>query len=128
MPRYAVDSDKMSLTATGIVEPVAEWEDSPTGGRRPSERQAMDEETRLPLWNVEVMYGQISFGRESTVTAWVKVPAAAMPEVEKFQPVPFEGLIVEVRTNKAGGFRENWEATNVKTPGSRKPAQVAGAA
>jgi hypothetical protein len=98
------------MTATGIVEAVNEWEETADGRRRPSDRQARNEETGMPLWGVEVIYVQTSFGRKSTVTAKVTVDAVEEPKPAPLTPVAFEGLRVEVRTNKAGALIESWTA------------------
>jgi hypothetical protein len=129
MPSYAVDSTRQPMTATGIVEPVMEWEETPEGRRRPSEKQARNEATGMPLWAVEVLYIQTSFGRRSTVTAKVTVDAVEEPKPAPLTPVGFNGLRAEVRTNQAGGFVEYWTADNlleaakpVAKPGDGKAA------
>jgi len=110
MATYAVDSIRQPMIATAIVEPVMEWDELPDGRRRPSERQARNEDTGMPLWGVEVLYTQTSFGRESTVTAKVTVGAEQQPVPGRLGPVGFVGLRVEARANKAGGFVEVWSA------------------
>jgi hypothetical protein len=130
MAVYAVDRMRQPMTATGIVEAVPEWEQTPEGGRRPSDRQARDERTGMPLWAVEVLYVQTSFGRPSTVTAKVSVGAQEEPSPSYLTPIGFGGLRVEARTNKAGGFVESWYADDLaeaprpgkQTPGSQQPA------
>lgn len=125
MASYAVDTLRQPMTATGIVEAVREWEEAADGRRRPSERQARDEGTGMPLWGVEVLYGQTSFGRESTVTAKVTVGSVERPAPGRLTPIGFVGLVVEVRTNRAGGFTEVWSAEAVLAPAERaagKPA------
>jgi hypothetical protein len=110
MATYAVDSIRQLMIATAIVEPVMEWDETPDGRRRPSERQARNEATGMPLWAVEVLYTQTSFGRESTVTAKVTVGAEEQPSPIRLAPIGFVGLRVEIRANKAGGFVEVWAA------------------
>jgi hypothetical protein len=110
MATYAVDSIRQLMIATAIVEPVMEWEETSDGRRRPSQRQARHEETGMPLWAVEVLYTQTSFGRESTVTAKVTVGAEEQPSPVRLAPIGFDGLRVEIRANKAGGFVEVWAA------------------
>jgi hypothetical protein len=110
MATYAVDSIRQPMIATAIVEPVMEWDETPDGRRRPSERQARNEATGMPLWAVEVLYTQTSFGRESTVTAKVTVGAEEQPSPIRLAPIGFVGLRVEIRANKAGGFVEVWAA------------------
>ncbi len=116
MPSYAVDSKRTSLMATGIVEAVPEWEDLPDGRRRPSGVQARDEDSGVPLWQVEVIYQQSSWGRTATVTNRVTVPSQIEPVVTAFAPVGFEGLSVEVRVNrKSGALAEVWRADALST-------------
>lgn len=110
MAHYAVESSRQPMTVTGIVDKVVEWEETPDGRRRPSERHARNEETGMPLWAVEVIYVQTSFGRKSTVTAKVIVGAAEEPKPAPLTAIEFTGLSVEARVNKAGGFSENWSA------------------
>ncbi len=134
MPNYVVDSRKQPMIATGVVGIVQEWEDR-DGSRRPSDRQARDEDTGMPLWNVEVLYQQTSFGRVSSVTAMVAVGAVEQPQVSALGPVVFEGLRVEVRVNKAKALVEAWVAESLAgavkglvskaTPGGSGSSQVA---
>ena len=113
MATYAVDSIRQPMTATGIVEPIMEWEETPDGRRRPSERQARNEDTGMPLWAVEVIYRQSSWGRVSNTTATVTVGCLGRPVVEEFGRVEFTDLWVETRVNKAGGLVESWTADGV---------------
>jgi len=110
MASYAVESTRQPMTATGIVEEVKEWEETPEGKRRPSDKQSRNEATGMPLWGVEVLYIQTSFGRKSTVTAKVTVDAQEEPKPAPLTPIGFNGLRVEVRVNRAGGFVEVWSA------------------
>ncbi|MGL4173816.1 MAG: hypothetical protein ACRCTR_07070 [Actinomycetota bacterium] len=79
MPSYAVESSRQPMIATGVVGIVQEWEDKPGGGRRPLDRQARDEGTGMPLWQVALMYKQVAFGRPHSVTAMVAVGAPEQP-------------------------------------------------
>jgi hypothetical protein len=124
MATYAVDSIRQPMIATAIVEPVMEWDENPDGRRRPSERQARNEATGMPLWAVEVLYTQTSFGRESTVTAKVTVGAEEQPSPIRLAPIGFVGLRVEIRANKAGGFVEVWAAEGLMEAGKATGKQV----
>ena len=122
MPSYMVDSMRQPFTATGIVDAVMEWEETPEGKRRPSkDKQARNEATGMPLWAVEVLYVQTSFGRRSTVTAKVQVEAVEEPKLRPLGPVGFNGLQVEVRINSAGGFAEYWSAEGLLTAPKEAP-------
>lgn len=125
MPSYEVDSIRQPMTATGIVEQVMEWEETPEGKRRPSEKQAPNENTGMPLWAVEVRHIQTTFGRRSTVTAKVTVDAvdaADEPTSSPQTPIGFNGLRVDVRVNKAGGFVEVWSADSLLEAPKSRPA------
>jgi hypothetical protein len=126
MPSYMVDSMRQPFTATGIVDAVMEWEETPDGKRRPSkDKQARNENTGMPLWSVEVLYIQTSFGRRSTVTANVTVEHESEPKPAPMTPIGFTGLQVDVRINKAGGFAEYWSAESIIETGKsaqRSPA------
>ncbi|UPK73169.1 hypothetical protein MU582_12000 [Nocardioidaceae bacterium SCSIO 66511] len=120
--RYAVDSERQSMVATGVEpSPVMVWEEV-GGKRRPSEtEQERDPDTGMPLWQIEVMYRQLVFGRENTVTAMVKCGAVDAPQVGQFSPVSFKGLTVEVRTRATGGATEYWAAEEF-VPAAGKPS------
>lgn len=113
MTFYAVDSARQVMRSTGIVNEVKDWIDGPDGKRRPSELQARDENTGMPLWDVEVLYRQLAFGRESNTTGMVRVGAPVRPVLGEFAPARFDGLSVEVRVTKAGGLSETWRAEGV---------------
>ena len=113
MTSYAVESKRQGMRSTGIVNEVKDWVDGPDGRRRPSEVQARDEDTGMPLWEVEVLYRQVTFGRESNTTGVVRVGSPVQPVLGEFAPVAFQGLSVEVRVTKAGGLSESWRAEAV---------------
>ncbi|SRR5580765_898453 len=113
MTSYAVDSKRQAMRSTGIVNEVKDWVDAPDGKRRPAETQARDEDTGMPLWEVEVLYKQIAFGRESNTTGVVRVGSPVRPVMAEFAPVSFVGLSVECRVTKAGGLSESWRAEQV---------------
>ena len=49
MTFYAVESKRQGMRSTGIVNEVFEWTER-DGKRKPSETQARDEDTGMPLW------------------------------------------------------------------------------
>lgn len=110
MTFYAVESKRQGMRSTGIVNEVFEWVER-DGKRKPSEIQANDENTGMPLWAVEVLYRQVAFGRESNTTGTVTVGSPVRPVLGEFAPVAFVGLTVEVRVIKASGsLAETWRA------------------
>jgi hypothetical protein len=107
MTFYAVDSKRQARRSTGIVNEVFERD----GKRKPSETQARDEDTGMPLWAVEVLYRQVAFGRESNTTGTVTVGVPVRPVLGEFAPAAFVGLTVEVRVIRASGsLAESWRA------------------
>lgn len=119
--QYAVDSQRQAMKATGIVNPAMAWEDGPNG-RRPSKTvQDRDEDTGMPLWEVEVSYRQSAWGRESTVTAMVSVGSPERPAPQDDSRISFKVLTVEVRTNKGGGVGERWSAEAIDQMTAMKP-------
>ena len=88
MTFYAVDSARQLMRSTGIVNEVKDWVDGPDGRRRPSELQARDENTGMPLWDVEVLYRQVAFGRESNTTGMVRVGRPGQAGVGGVRPGP----------------------------------------
>lgn len=110
MTFYAVDSKRQSMRSTGIVNEVKDWVVGADGKRRPGEAQSRDEDTGMPLWEVEVLYRQVSFGRESNTTGVVRVGSPVRPVMGEFAPVRFDALTAEVRVTKAGGLAESWQA------------------
>lgn len=125
MPSYAVDSKRQPMRSTGIVNEAREWVER-DGKRRPSETQARDEATGMPLWQIEVVYRQTSFGRESMATAVVEVGCPHRPVLGEFAPVEFVELHVEVRANKAGGLSESWHADRLADEGKPVGSQPVG--
>ncbi|WP_432509332.1 hypothetical protein [Kineococcus auxinigenes] len=129
MPSYAVDSSKQPMIATGVVGVVPVWVERPDGGRRPTDEQARDEDTGMPLWTVEVMYQQTSFNRVSSVTAMVTVPSVQEPKPAMLTPVTFEGLRVDVRLTKAKQLVEAWSADGlIGTPATGRASKTGEAA
>lgn len=121
MTAYAIDSKRQKMRSTGIVEEVFEWVER-DGKRRPSEVQARDEDSGMPLWSVEVIYQQQTWGRVSSVTNRVSVGMPQRPVLGEFEPVEFVDLRAEVRVNQAGGLVESWTANRIS---DGKPATQA---
>ena len=123
MTAYAIDSKRQKMRSTGIVEEVFEWVER-DGKRRPSEVQARDEDSGMPLWSVEVIYQQQTWGRVSSVTNRVSVGMPQRPVLGEFDSVEFVDLRAEVRVNQAGGLVESWTADRIAD--SKPPAQASG--
>jgi len=85
----------------------------------------------MPLWAVEVLYRQVSFGRESNTTGTVTVGSPVRPVLGEFAPVAFVGLTVEVRVIKASGVsrsrgaRRRWRRASRRTSPPHPPKRLA---
>ncbi|MBO0609443.1 hypothetical protein [Myceligenerans salitolerans] len=113
MATFAVDSGRQQMAATGVVEAVPEWVEV-DGKRRPGENQARHEGTGLPLWGVEVLYQTESWGRVSTETVKVTVPAMTEPVPSMFRSIVFEGLTANARVDRRNnGLSVSWEAEGI---------------
>ncbi|MCF4121750.1 hypothetical protein L1785_12225 [Antribacter sp. KLBMP9083] len=114
MATFAVDSNRQKMMATGVVEPVMEWIETADGKRRPGETQARHAESGAPLWGVEVVYQSESWGRVSTESVKVTVPAREMPAPSMFTPIQFDGLVASVRIDRRNnGLSTSWEASGI---------------
>ncbi len=98
------------MLTTSVVNAVFEWVLGADGKRHQSDVQSRDEQTGMPLWDVEVIYKQTAYGRESNTTAAVRVGSPVQPVMAEFAPVQFVGLAVDVRIGKSGGLVESWHA------------------
>ncbi|PUB28591.1 hypothetical protein C8K30_1037 [Promicromonospora sp. AC04] len=114
MATFAVDSNRQQMVATGVVEPVMEWVETAEGKRRPGDNQARQDGTGLPLWGVEVVYQSESWGRVSTESVKVTVPAMEMPAPSLFTPIQFSDLVASVRVDRRNnGLSTSWEAAGI---------------
>jgi hypothetical protein len=110
MPEFPIESRRMRMDATGVVNAVMQWGQDAKGNRFKTETQDRDLNTGMPKWGVEVFHRRVNFGEDSTVTAMVEVGAAEKPDPAPMTPVVFEGLELSIFPNKAGGFQERWSA------------------
>ncbi len=110
MPEFPVESQRMRLDATSVVNRVMEWGEDAKGKRFKTETQARHPETGMPMYGLEVFHRRVNFGEDCTVTAVIEVGAAEKPDPAPMTPVTFEGLVVSVYKNRAGGIEERWSA------------------
>jgi hypothetical protein len=111
MATYAVDSKRQAMTATGIVNSTPVWEDTGEGKRRPNrDIQARDEDTGMPLWEVEVRYVMQMFGEDATVVHKVTVGHEKQPAIQPDTSIEFDGLTVDANVSRHGTFSERWRA------------------
>jgi hypothetical protein len=110
MPDFPIESPRMQMNSSGIVNRVMQWGQDADGKRFKTETQDRDPDTGMLRWGYEVMYRGSNFGEDCTITAVVEVGAAEKPDPAPMTPVSFEGLRVSVFPNRAGGLSERWAA------------------
>ena len=110
MPEFPVESKRMRMDATGVVNAVMQWGQDGSGKRFKTETQDRHPETGMPMWGVEVFYRDSNFGEDFTMTAVVEVGAAEMPDPVPMTPVVFDGLVLSIFKNQAGGLTQRWKA------------------
>jgi hypothetical protein len=107
--KVPVDGGRISLVSTGKVHMVPVWDQATK--RMIEGQQERDADTGMPLWTVDVVIDGDDDARSEAIG--VRLPALSAPLVTKWQPVTFEGLVVAVRTNRAGGMTAYWSASGV---------------
>jgi hypothetical protein len=110
VPEFPVESPRMRMDATSVVNALMQWGQDGSGKRFKTETQDRHPETGMPMWGVEVFQRRVNFGEDCTVTLMVEVGAAEKPDPVPMTPVVFEGLQVSIFPNKAGGQSERWSA------------------
>jgi hypothetical protein len=86
-----IDGTKITLIATGKVRPVAVYAEMSDGTNRrvPGAQEKTDAGT--PVWAVDVQLDDDDANRAEAIS--VKVPSADEPQVPKWKPVVFTGLV-----------------------------------
>jgi hypothetical protein len=110
VPEFPIDSPRMRMDATGVVNAVMQWGDKPDGKKFKTDKQDRDPNTGMLKWGLEVFHRRVNFGEDTTAVVVVEVGAAEKPDPAPMTPVTFEGLEVSIFPNKAGGFQERWSA------------------
>jgi hypothetical protein len=110
MPEFPVESRRMLMEATSVVNAVMEWGQDAQGKRFKTETQDRDPNTGMPKWGVEVFWRDSNFGEDFTMTGVVEVGAAEKPDPMPMTPVVFEGLELSIFKNQAGGLTQKWRA------------------
>jgi hypothetical protein len=113
VPEFPVESPRIRLDATSVVNRLMEWGEDAKGKRFKTETQARHPETGMPMWGVEVFQRRVNFGEDFTMTTVVEVGAAEQPDPVPMTPVVFEGLEVSIFINKSGGLSERWRAESI---------------
>jgi hypothetical protein len=110
VPEFPVESPRMRMDATGVVNAVMQWGQDGSGKRFKTETQDRHPETGMPLYGVEVFYRDSNFGEDFTMTASIEVGAAEKPDPVPMTPVVFDGLELSIYKNQAGGLTQKWKA------------------
>jgi len=88
--RLPIDASAFPMIATGKFRPVAEYAELSDGSRRaiPGSHATVD---GVPLYQADVILDDDESDR--SVAASVKFPSQNPPELPKYQPVQFVGLV-----------------------------------
>lgn len=119
MPQFPIDSTRATLVATGKVTPVNEWT---TDGKR-TDNQKRNPDTGMPLWIIDCLVDDDDAARSAV--AGVEVGSPVQPVVQKFRPVAFVGLTLNVYVQRqSGALVCRWSAEEI----ADAPARNASAA
>jgi hypothetical protein len=110
MPEFPVESPRMRMDATGVVNALMQWGQDGSGKRFKTETQDRHPETGMPMWGLEVFYRDSNFGEDFTMTASIEVGAAEKPDPVPMTPVVFDGLELSIYKNQANGLTQKWRA------------------
>lgn len=92
MRNIPIDGTRITLLASGKLLPKPVYAELSDGSRRRvPDRQAIDEDTQVPLWIVDCFLDDGEEEGRAEVVA-VTVPCLEKPSVQKFKPLMFEGL------------------------------------
>lgn len=104
-----IAAELLNLVAAGQPDAVMVWEDQ--GGRRTlTDRQEHDDSTGEPVWTCYLM----PTGTERPEVLTVRVSARQQPVLTLFGPVAVDGLVVNVRVDKAGKVAQYWSAADIR--------------
>lgn len=111
MTTFHIDGNAQQLRGTGVVDPVMDWvEDVSTGRRRQADQQSRND-AGLPLWSVEALVVSEDYGRQSTQTVRVIVPSPSEPTPTPFELMNLSGLQVNVSVDRrTNSLRQSWRA------------------
>lgn len=101
----AIDTNRTPLVYAGTVRPVMRFGEKDV--------QETNGPGGAPLWDVDVLLEVPQYGGESKVeTVACRVPAKDRPQLQRFQPVPFEHPVMSayVRSNE---LRVNLSAAGI---------------
>lgn len=118
MANLPIDSNKITLVATGKVRPVPLYAEDAAGNKqRVPGAQDKCPRTNKNLFAVDVMLDDDEDKRSEAIS--VKVPADVEPVVAKWQPVIFSGLTCKPYI-KQGVFQPvlSMSATGIEAPGA----------
>ncbi len=115
MRNIPVDTSRLTLLASGKLMPKAEYAELSDGSRRRvPDAQAKDRETGLPLWVVDCFLDDDEEEGRAEVVG-VTVAMREKPQVQKFRPVHFEGLVASAYV-RDGRTAFTFRATGIAAP------------
>lgn len=92
MRNIPIDGTRITLLASGKLLPKPVYAELSDGSRRRvPDRQAVDQETQVPLWIIDCFLDDGEEEGRAEVVA-VTVPCIEKPVVQKFKPLEFDGL------------------------------------
>lgn len=119
MRALPIDSNALTLLASGEVLPVQVWAELSDGSRRPVPDAQEKDKTGTPLWTVGVMVPPAQDGDRAELIS-VRVASHDRPQVQALAPVRFDGLTCRCSVNRrSGSLAQYWEAQRVHGAGAR---------
>jgi len=134
MRNLPIDSTKIEFISTGKVIPKPLYVELSDGSRRRDPSRQATDENGVPLWTVDCLNTGEDDDNRRAETIAVTVASPEKPQVTKFQPVRFEGLVANVWLPKGSRFPEfTFRATGVTNStgsgsGSSRASKTADAA
>jgi hypothetical protein len=102
--RIPVDMSQLSLIATGKIAAVPQYANLADGSSRMVPGSQAVNDQGVLMWTVDCLVDDGSDDEDGRAEViGVKVASAARPQVSKFQPVPFVGVIASIYRDKATG-------------------------
>lgn len=115
MRNIPVDTSRLTLLASGKLMAKAEYAELSDGSRRRvPDSQAKDRDTGLPLWVVDCFLDDDEEEGRAEVVG-VTVASREKPQVQKFRPVYFEGLVASAYV-RDGRTAFTFRATGIAAP------------
>lgn len=106
MRNLPIDADKIEFISTGKVIAKPLYVELSDGTRRRDPNRQATTDDGVPLWTVDCIDTGDDDDNRRAETIGVTVASTEKPQVAKFQPVRFEGLVANVWLPKGSRFPE----------------------